>query len=514
MIQNYFKYKLLVISLIAITACQKWDIYGVDTSGMGAEYAIPILEGKTSLQEVLRPFDQRAFFEIAPDGLMTLYYKGQIQARSSLDIFNSIQQQLIVPIPLQDSVTQIPVKPPTGVQVTKTLIKTGELTALCWLPSQFTEVLDITIYAPQLKKNGQAFSRTFTAYPNSPIPSLNRYDISGYNLVAQNDSIFLIYDARKRSNNERVVIPLNTSTGRGIAIQLNNLVFSYAEGWLGQSPFQTDRDTIDIDFFDNWKIGEVKFVNPSVDITLDNSFGFPVQAIARAANVITIDNQTLALRSNILNNLVVNYPTLQEIGQIKRTVIHFDKNNSNIDSIINSNPAKFDYWIEGLTNPDTSRRVIGFLTDSSFFKLQVEVRLPVWGTAKNFEVTQEYPLQLSNYDKVDYVEFKLNTQNEMPIGVGLQGYFRTENKTIVDSLYVSAKSILAGAPVDAAGNVTGASKQTAFIKMDAAKFAKVRNCTNMALKYNFATTGNATIPVKVRSQQQVKVQIGMKVGLK
>jgi hypothetical protein len=512
--QNHFKYKLLVISLIVITACQKWDIYGVDTSGSGSEYAIPVLEGKTSLRDVLAPFDKKAFFEIAPDGQMSLYYKGQLQARTSYDIFANIQQALALPIPLSDTVTRVPMRVPSGIQITKTFIKTGELVALAWLPADITEALDVTVSAPQMTKNGQMFTQTFTAYPNSPLPSAQRYDVSGYALASQNDSLYLKYDARKRSNGQRIIVPFNQAASRGLAIQLSTLVFGYAEGWLGQSPFLTNRDTIEIDFFEQWKRGEVKFVNPSVDITLDNSFGFPVKANALVADIITINNQTLSLRSNLLGNLSANYPSLQEIGQSKRTVIHFDKTNSNIDSIINSNPAKFDYWIQGITNPDTSRRVIGFLTDSSFFKLQVEIRLPVWASAKDFEVNQSYPLSLTDYDKVDYVEMKINTENEMPIRVGLQGYFATDNNIVIDSLYSSSKPVLEGAPVDASGNVTGVAKQTSLIRLDAAKFAKVRNCKKMLLKYAFATTGNGAIPVKVKSQQQVKVQIGMKVGLK
>jgi hypothetical protein len=511
--QNQFKYKLLIISFIVITACQKWDIYGVDTSGMGSEYAIPVLEGKTSLQTVLSPFDQKAFFEIAPDGLMTLYYKGLLQARTSYDLFSKIQQSFALPIPLSDTVTRVPMKVPSGLQIIRTFIKTGELVGLAWLPADITETLDVTISVPQMTKNGQIFSRTFKVAPNAPSFTLQNYDISGYTLSAQNDSLYLKYDARK-SNGERVVVSFNQAASRGLAMQLSNLVFGYAEGWLGQSPVETSRDTIKIDFFEQWKRGEVKFVNPSVDITLENSFGFPVQANARVADVITIDNQSLSLRSNLLSNLSANYPSLQEVGQSKRTVVHFDKTNSNIDSIINSNPAKFDYWIEGITNPDTAHRVIGFLTDSSAFKLQVEIRLPVWASAKDFEVNQTYPLQLTNYDKVDYVELKVNTQNEMPIRVGLQGYFATENNIIIDSLYSSVKSVLEGAPVDASGNVTGIAKQTSLIRLDAAKFTKVRNCQKMLLKYAFATTGNGAIPVKVRSQQQVQVQIGMKVGLK
>jgi hypothetical protein len=146
--------------------------------------------------------------------------------------------------------------------------------------------------------------------------------------------------------------------------------------------------------------------------------------------------------------------------------------------------------------------------------MQVEIRLPIWASAKDFEVNQTYPLQLSNYDKVDYVALKINTENEMPIRVGLQGYFATENNLVIDSLYSGVKPILAGAPVDASGNVVGTAKQTSLIRLDADKFTKVRKGQKMFLKYTFETTGNGNIPVKIKSQQQVQVQIGMKVGLK
>ena len=80
------------------------------------------------------------------------------------------------------------------------------------------------------------------------------------------------------------------------------------------------------------------------------------------------------------------------------------------------------------TNPDEDTDIRGFVTDSSYYKVRVDVDLPLYGSAIDFTVTG-YALAWTStgFDEVDYAEFKLVTENGMPVSIDMQGYFLDEN---------------------------------------------------------------------------------------
>jgi hypothetical protein len=111
-----------------------------------------------------------------------------------------------------------------------------------------------------------------------------------------------------------------------------------------------------------------------------------VRSKANILNVFTVDNEILAIESDYLNNITVDYPSLNEVGQTKSTHFDFNKDNSNIDVILGAGPTAIDYDFDAVANPDSNATIRGFMTDSSFMNVQVEVELPMYGAATGFEV--------------------------------------------------------------------------------------------------------------------------------
>lgn len=487
-----------VTMAVLFSNCRINPFDDIKTDDLNQEWAVPLVDTKKSFGDIIDGFDPKAFIQIGTDSTVIMRYKGNFIAQSSLDIFSQFKD---VTFPITDSTMAVPFSLPSGVHIDYVDVKKGSLR---WGFAAPPEPLNVTITIPQLTKNGQPFRRNF----NLSGITLDAIDMSGWRLTAQNDSIYIQTTARKISNGQ----PFNLKNG-GL-FQIQNFEFTFAKGYFGQSIFDGPQDSIAIDFFDKWKNGSVYFNEPRMIITLDNSFGVPVRSVMKQGEVVTLDGRRLALQSPLTAGVNINYPSLSEVGKSKRTVVILDKNNSNIAQIMSSNPVAIQYNIDGLTNPDQNTSISGFMTDSSKFELQVEVEVPMVGTAKSFEVNDTFNINLVKATDVTQAEFKVITDNGMPIDLSLQGYFATEKGSIIDSMYAVKSPILRGASVNNLGLPTGTTTTENLITLNAEKLKKVRTATKLIVRYAFSTTNNGSVPVKLTSSQNVRVRIGVKFGLK
>ncbi|MBL7813634.1 MAG: hypothetical protein JNL70_01425 [Saprospiraceae bacterium] len=494
---NLFLLFTAVLSAVLFSNCRLNPIDDIKTD-IDQEWALPIIDTEKSFGDIINGFDPKAFLQIGTDSTVILRYKGNFIAQSSLDIFANFRN---VAFPVTDSIMSVPFSLPSGVYIDYVNVKKGTLR---WGLAPPTEPLNVTIYIPQLTKNGVPFSRNF----NHTSITLDTLEMAGWQLAAKNDSIFIHTIARKISNGQ----PVNLKNGA--VYQIQNFEFAFAKGYFGQSVFDGPQDSIKIDFFDKWKNGSVRFDNPRMIVTLDNSFGVPVRSIMRQGEVVTLNGQRLTLQSPLTAGIDINYPSINEIGKTKRTVVVFDKTNSNIAEIMSSNPVGIQYDIDGLTNPDNNTGITGFMTDSSKFELQVEVEVPMIGKAQNFEVNDTFDINLAQATDVTQAEFKVVTDNGMPIDLSLQGYFATANGTVIDSMYTAKSPILRGASVNSSGLPINVVTTENFIKIDADKLKKIKYATKLIIRYAFSTTSSAAVPVRLTSTQKVRVRIGVKFGLK
>ena len=493
----YLQISSLLVLLIAF-GCQIKPFDDVVIHANGSEWAVPLVDTDKTFNDIIDGFDAQALVQIAPDGGVVLKYKGNFIARNSLDIFSQFKNAAFV---ITDTVMQIPFALPNGVHIDSAFIKSGKLE---WIfPVGGAEPLDVTIKIPQLVRNGQIFQRSFVLQAFGARDSLS---LIGWSLVPSKDSIFIIHDARKR---DAARTRVNLAQSGGFTIQ--NFDASFLKGFFGKGTFDVERDTIEMDFFNKWKTGSVRFGNPKLIATLDNSFGIPVRAVMRVGQVLTVDGRTLPLISPLSAGVDIAYPSLSEVGKSKKTVVVFDKMTSNLVDIISANPRAIDYEIDGFLNADTTRRVTGFLTDSSKFNLQVELEVPMEGTIQNFTTNDTFSINLADAKEIQQGEFKILTDNRMPIDVVLQGYFATENGQILDSLYTAEQFLLKGAPVGTNGLPIGVSSTENIITLNAAKMGKLREIAKkLIIRYRFSTTNNGSVPVKLLASQGVRVRIGVR----
>ena len=93
-----------------------------------------------------------------------------------------------------------------------------------------------------------------------------------------------------------------------------------------------------------------------------------------------------------------------------------------------------------MTNPDSNVNIRGFITDSSYYKVRVDVDLPLYGRSVNFLARDTFGIDFSNFQKMYKAEFKLVTVNSLPLDVSIQGYFIDKDGAVLDEQsYVSDK---------------------------------------------------------------------------
>ena len=500
----------LLAALLLTASCQDFsNLDEVTVVNDDTEYAVPLVEADLSLTELLENFDQYTFVEVGPDGFITLRYQGDIITQTSEDIFGSIANLLSLPLFIDQPIDTLPFSSPDQLEIDEMEVKSGRIAYS--LTHSETEDVTVMIRFPQVLRDGAPVTTTTVVPYDGDAPSSTPMpfpdvDIAGTRIEPLDGKLLVEHTA---------TLPDGTTIELDqFIMQIQDFKFFYAEGYLGSEPYDAARDTIPIEFFENWTRGEVYFEDPVIDIVLTNSFGVPTQSVVEIFRVLTAEGERLDLESVFIDQgFPFDYPELDEVGETRTTIFRFDKTNSNIDEILGSNPVALEYDVNAVTNPTADPDIRGFITDSSFYRVSVDVELPLYGRASDFTVTDTFAVSFSDYEEVASVEFKLVTDNALPVGIDLQGYFVDPDGTVLDSLLANTDRLIVPTDVDANGDPVGTQRSEVFIPMDAARFARLRTADYILVRAAFSTTDNGTESVRIYADDAVRIGVGMKLRL-
>jgi hypothetical protein len=370
----------------------------------------------------------------------------------------------------------------------------------------FPEDITVTLIFYSMTKNGEPFTKTFTI-PKDRAASLGE-PMEGYTLVSDaNGNMKLSYKA--------------TMGGTDVAIdpesqyQFTNFDAKKIVGYFGRSPISLKTQNIPLDFFKNWsQIGEIRFTEPTLTVTVDNGFGFPVMAKSQIAEVMKKDGTKLPITGVLKDGFNIGYPSFTEMGKIKQTIIPLNKSNSNIVDVINASPTSIALALDILTNPDASNKQSGFILDDSGVKFKMDASLPLIASAKNFTFRDTMNINFSDFNEITDVEFKIITDNTLPTDIEIQVYFANDSYGVFDSLSKNGPAmILKSAPVFN-GQVVNTTSNTTLINMDAARFNNLRGARKVIIKSILSTAVDGTVPVYLKADQKFFLRMGMKAKTK
>jgi hypothetical protein len=273
---NYF-FGVLVLGL-AVTACTQFaDLEDIERADYQAEYAIPLVNTSFSMNDLLEDFEENSTLTVLPNGLLRLMYSGDVLTQTTEDAFAAINQTLAQTggIPLVSETQALPFSLNSGLEVDRMNLKAG--TFNFYLTNCYEEEVTITITLPTVQLDGEPLTVVRTLGPASDgnCTALNNLlapiSLVDYVVTPENDSVYVNYSAVTASG-EEVAPSANTLIG------ISGLAFSYTEGYLGVQTYEGRRDTIVIDFFDNWIRGDVYFEDPVITFNIENSFGIPTRS--------------------------------------------------------------------------------------------------------------------------------------------------------------------------------------------------------------------------------------------
>jgi len=491
---------LFLLSWISFLGCDMYDFNDPWTKITDAEYAIPLINSKITVESALSGQDPGLDIQFDEDGTIVLKYSSELLRKQAVEIFKPI----VFPAALYfiDSMLQIRFDQLGNYNVQKGTIR-GDSIRFSFT-SHFNEPVQINVSIPEAYDITGTFSKTITIQPNSTLIT-PLYSLRGYNFNSPNNHLTFRYDARK-PNGERVLLD-------NAHFQFTYFLFEFVQGYLGQN-IQKLNQEISVNIFNQWKSGLLEFADPKVTVKMDNSFGFPVKALIESFEITQLGGQTVKLESTIFDNdIYFDYPKLNEIGQVKTTEFNFDKTNSNFATAFNQKLTGVNYKIDAIVNPEDDPSFVGFYSHSSYYLLSVSVELPLIFKAENFRIEQEIDFEspVKNLEEVGDFEIKSYITNLFPVDVFAQLYFMDNNGLTIDSLFTGGEMHFKAGIVNQDGSVSpGEIAEPEFIRFGSERKNLLSNSKKVLAKIRMSTTGSQNSYIRITKDMGLDLQMGLR----
>lgn len=484
------------------------ELSTVDQIRYGAEFAIPLVDSRVNLTDLVGELDQRVTLSTEADGLLRLTYRDTVPTVSSQAAFEELSQ-LTRGIPLAITARRQAIRfpLPNGAQLKRVRVKSGRLTYN--LPNPYDRPVNIKLTIPSATKEGTAFtiSGKLPAHGGSGNPpALNNIaepiDFAGYEFDFSTDSLILEYRIDGLDGT-----PLEP--GNNTLAVFSNLEFSFIEGFLGKRPYAGVSDQLSIGLFDNYLSGEVKFLEPRIVLTVHNGFGMPARAVIDRLDVTTVTGEIIAVTGEIIQNgFDLNYPS--QPGRSSTTTYVITEENSNLRELLAAKPVALNYHINALLNPDPAdKEVVGFLTDTSTYGATIAVELPLYGSAREFTLKDSFPIDIGDrYPEVTEASFRITTDNGIPFALSLTGTFIDSKGNVLMDLTDGELLLIEASAVNTAGDATEVRTVTTDIPFSGERLELLRRADHLLLVTTFGTTENASGPIRITDDQELRVRIG------
>ncbi len=278
-----------------------------------------------------------------------------------------------------------------------------------------------------------------------------------------------------------------------ISMSFNDNKFASVFGYLGEYDLLVNSGQIDVSIF-NERVqgGNLFFADPRLALTVNNSYGIPVQIELTNTNVSSsINGSTIPVTFTGVNPFDIAAPTISQIGESIYSEVPINKDNSNIVEAMESSPNHLNYTATAKTNALGIAGPYNFITDSSTMDLGVQIVLPLYIKAEGFalEDTIDFDFEKElgeDLDMVEYMRLTMETDNGLPVETNLQVYFANASYVKLDSMFRDDDVLLEPASVGPNGKVSEPAnliKRVSYNKADieklkATKYAFVRASIN------------------------------------
>lgn len=276
-------------------------------------------------------------------------------------------------------------------------------------------------------------------------------------------------------------------------------------------------DSIQFDLFkdvdSNLQNISFTIADPRVKFYITNSYGIPISAKINEFSTYSKSAGKLTA-TGYPDPLNIPTPTKQQIGEELIDSFELNRSNSNIGDLVSNIPQWMVYDFEATVNPPgTTER--NFITYNSRLKMEVDVDIPLQGTADGFVLNSEVDINvfddLQDVEELDEINLRLFVENDFPVDADLQIYFLDTMGNTLDSLISPNQLFLKSAAVDNNGRIIEPNSYVLDFKIDRARFNRIRDTKKGLVRaaLNTYKSGGSQPEVKFFSDYGITVKLGV-----
>jgi hypothetical protein len=535
-----FKITVLFCLFVFMQGCMKDDFSKISAGSWGPDIAVPVINEKFVITDFLKGKTNEYVKEDSATHFLTVKYNGTPFSQNANTVLRVDSQTASFGIKMPAGLSAF-----SGFKVPKDTVITDTSTNI----SKFTNANNVQIetlrirsgslqisLVSQFKFSGEvAFTFPtfkdgtlknilvvvpFTYVPgvspttaNSSADLMNAIADMSYGGTTYN-TLPISYKITARLKNGDL---FDGSQKITVNLLMDRVIFSYIDGYFGSLPLDM-HESFPIGLFNYIKSGSLNLKAPKADFTINNSYGLPIDMLFTKLQVQTKNNDSVPFKGSQINDTIhfLN-PSLSEVGQVKSTLISINPSTSNIATVISKSPVKFEYVGKVTSNPKGKTTTKNFITDSSKASVDVNISIPLWGTASDFTTLDTFPLKMPAANILESMTIKINTENGFPLDVDLQLFFADSLNHITDTLMFNNNRFLRSGVIDTDGNVISPTFTTITADIDKSRFPRISKARKILLVGVLNTTINAdkTQPViRVSSKNYLGVKLGVRTKLK
>ncbi len=533
----------LLIFFIPVSCVKNYDMDKLsDEVEWAPDFMGPVIKASLSLEEIIKEYDTEGYTFTDDEFLIHFTYSDSLISEVASDLV-TIKTQNFLQIYIDseittpeflgsgvgDTLTYNKVKNfkfaiENGGKLDSIYLKQGDLNLS--VTSQFHHLGILTITSDYIVNGGVPFEEVVQISSADGSFSMNKLiDVAGYDLYFDNsqpDTTLLPVNFELKLINSGA--PINAGETCEITMDFSNLDFFAAFGYIGDYQFLSDSGEINLEFFEEFPEGNIRFENPQFIFNIRNSFGVPIQGeLFNLSGTSTESGQMVDIAFDPgYMPFTIEAPSLTEIGQSKFTVFTVSGENSNIADAIEIKPDLVTYGVRASADPGSASERNHFVLDTSRIDVDYEVVVPLWLSASGLsfeEDSLDFDFEEDFGDVSDHINsltFRVEVDNWLPLDVDLQVYFLDELYTLVDSLFDSPERILGSDPesLDADGRITSPENKVTEIVFEKEDLDRLQPAKYMKLSADLATTDQGQPPVKIYSYYTIDFKLAIRANFR
>lgn len=349
---------------------------------------------------------------------------------------------------------------------------------------------------PELRKNGKALEIDWKLNEGTK----NIIDLEGYKIVPKHApglSYMTIDVVISGTENSSAAI-----SQLDIEMKTTDIVPQVIFGFFGTKVVFESPTSMELSFFRSHDFpDEVKFTGAFINLDVNNWTGTQFDLKMHDKYLVKHNHDSLPihiLQDSAMYIDQIDYTDYRADGSYspRHNYFRIDSTNSDVNSILSSDPNNYDYRLRIISNPHGETKE-NFVTASTNLVAQVELYVPFWLQINELmrHDTIEFDinniiLDADNANYIDSIVLHFDFDNGFPITMWSQAYLVDERYNIVDSVFHKNETMWESPKFSDNYRV---SEWTKTEKRSAMDSEQIRNCSERNVKKIILKTSMSTI---------------------